>query len=212
MHIFHCLTACLPIHGFMQAVIFDLMDTLIPDPFRQAVLETAGSMQNFQKLKNTVAYLRFEKGEITPAEYLASFFRNSRAASEASFTANEFREKLFRTPQPFAGVEDLLQNLKTEYRIFIASNYSIWIDHHLKNLNWQNLFEEVFVSARMGVRKPSVEYFRCIEEKTGIDPAKTVFIDDRDDNLSAAEEQGFQVLKAVSDWPAVFYEKFKISF
>jgi 2-haloacid dehalogenase len=58
-------------------------------------------------------------------------------------------------------------------------------------LGW---FEGVIVSGEVGVTKPDPRIYRTLLERYGLDPARTVFIDDRRENVAAAERVGIQGL------------------
>ena len=52
-------------------------------------------------------------------------------------------------------------------------------------------FDTVVVSGEEGVIKPDPAIFRILIERTGVDPARTVFIDDSAANIQSAGELGF---------------------
>jgi 2-haloacid dehalogenase len=54
-------------------------------------------------------------------------------------------------------------------------------------LGW---FEGVVVSGEVGVTKPDPRIYRTLLERYALDPARTVFIDDRRENVDAAERIG----------------------
>ena len=53
-------------------------------------------------------------------------------------------------------------------------------------------FETVVVSGDEGVIKPDPAIFQVLIDRTGVDPARTVFIDDSAANIQSAETLGFQ--------------------
>ncbi len=52
------------------------------------------------------------------------------------------------------------------------------------------LFDDVVVSAEVGMAKPEPEVFRLAARRLGIGPAECVFVDDWDVNVNAAREVG----------------------
>ena len=56
------------------------------------------------------------------------------------------------------------------------------------------LFERVFVSSELGLRKPELAAFEAVSTETNIKPAGTVFFDDTLENVEAAQEAGFQAV------------------
>lgn len=55
-------------------------------------------------------------------------------------------------------------------------------------LGW---FDDIVVSGEERAIKPDREIYGVLVERTGLDPATTVFIDDRKSNVRAAEDLGF---------------------
>ena len=51
-----------------------------------------------------------------------------------------------------------------------------------------DLFDEVVISAHVGLRKPDPEIYRLAACKVGLDPAECVFVDDLPSNLVPAEQ------------------------
>lgn len=63
-----------------------------------------------------------------------------------------------------------------------------------------NLYaERWYVSSYLGARKPSPAAFQAVCSHPGLDPARTVLVDDRPTNLVAAKAAGFQVHLFQSD-------------
>lgn len=51
---------------------------------------------------------------------------------------------------------------------------------------------EAYLSHEIGCTKPSLRSFQVVAEKAGIDPARSVFFDDLQDNVDGARRAGFQ--------------------
>lgn len=86
------------------------------------------------------------------------------------------------------------------YRLFLLSNTNpigmsyakkLFMD---KGYKVTELFEELFLSYKMGVAKPSKEIYDRMIRKTGIAPQETLFIDDSPANIETAASMGFQVI------------------
>jgi FMN phosphatase YigB (HAD superfamily) len=57
-----------------------------------------------------------------------------------------------------------------------------------------HLFDDIVVSAEVGVAKPAARIFRLAAERLGLPPAACVFVDDWDKNVEAAREVGMQAV------------------
>lgn len=54
-----------------------------------------------------------------------------------------------------------------------------------------HLLQGVVVSGREGIAKPDPRVFDLAAERFGLDPARTVFTDDREENVEAAMARGY---------------------
>jgi HAD superfamily hydrolase (TIGR01509 family) len=59
----------------------------------------------------------------------------------------------------------------------------------LKQEDW-NLFEQVFTSCEAHERKPNLGFYRRVLEVTGVDPIRTLFVDDKLENVLPAQSFG----------------------
>ena len=63
-------------------------------------------------------------------------------------------------------------------------------------LPWDELFDVVIDSCRVGMRKPDPRIFRRALGQTGLEPADVVFVDDQAGNVAAAAALGMRTLHA----------------
>ena len=57
-------------------------------------------------------------------------------------------------------------------------------------LGYGRTFDAEFYSCHLGCAKPSGAFFEAIIERSGVEPGRTLFIDDRQDNVEAARGAG----------------------
>jgi len=62
--------------------------------------------------------------------------------------------------------------------------------HMSETLGYARLFDREFYSCDLGCTKPSAAFFEAVVRGGGLDPARTLFIDDRLDNVEAARSCG----------------------
>lgn len=98
------------------------------------------------------------------------------------------------------GQFQILYHLKRKFRSFLLSNTNeIHIDYTKQDLkkNYgiakfeEEFFEKVFYSFEIGMRKPEISIYKYALENAGINPEETCFIDDKSDNIEAADSLGF---------------------
>ena len=87
--------------------------------------------------------------------------------------------------------EKLIDELKAEgYKLYVLSNMSReFIDFLRKQKVYEN-FDGDVVSCEVGIVKPMPEIYDLLLKRFDLDPAETIFIDDRKENVDAAAEKG----------------------
>ena len=87
----------------------------------------------------------------------------------------------------------LIDELKAAgYKLYVLSNMSReFIDFLRKQKVYEN-FDGDVVSCEVGIVKPMPEIYDLLLERFSLEPAETIFIDDRRENIDAAEAKGIQ--------------------
>lgn len=87
--------------------------------------------------------------------------------------------------------EKLIDELKAAgYKLYVLSNMSReFIDFLRKQKVYEN-FDGDVVSCEVGIVKPMPEIYDLLLERFDLDPAETIFIDDRKENVDAAAARG----------------------
>jgi len=97
----------------------------------------------------------------------------------------------------------MLQQLRGKFGLFMLSNTNYmhieWVHAHLKRDHdihdfETRYFDEVYYSHLIKARKPDHGSFRLVAREAMITPSKTLFIDDNEENIAAADLLGFQTL------------------
>lgn len=96
----------------------------------------------------------------------------------------------------------ILQQLQLHYDLVLLSNTNeihepffnqvLQQEHGIPNIGV--FFDKVYYSHRMGLRKPDARIYSQVLEECGFRPAETLFIDDNEHNIKAAEALGIQVI------------------
>jgi putative hydrolase of the HAD superfamily len=93
----------------------------------------------------------------------------------------------------------LIEKLRQRYQLFLLSNSNIlhytvfmeeFTDHYEYDFN--SLFSKAYWSFEMGMRKPDAEIFQFLLNEHGFAYDDTLFIDDTDANIAAAESAGIK--------------------
>jgi HAD superfamily hydrolase (TIGR01509 family) len=89
----------------------------------------------------------------------------------------------------------LAQALRSRYRCSVLSNADLSLRGRLKGeLALDHLFDDIVVSAEVGMAKPRPEVFRLAADRLGLPPEACVFVDDWDKNVDAARAVGMQAV------------------
>ena len=89
----------------------------------------------------------------------------------------------------------LAQALRSRYRRSILSNADLSLRGRLEGeLALHQLFDDIVVSAEVGMAKPDLDIFRLAAERLGLPPGSCVFVDDWDQNVDAARAVGMQAV------------------
>ena len=171
----------------IQMVAFDLMDTVVVDPFRPALEAATGlTIEELFSRRDRALYPAFERGEISEAEYW-----QGHAQRGIDVDPRRFHEVRRRHTQFIDGMEHLLDELAGQVIRATASNYPIWIEELASGI-LHGRFDHVVASHHLGVRKPDVEFFHRLASVTGVEMDRIAFVDDRASNVDAAASLGIQ--------------------
>jgi len=91
-----------------------------------------------------------------------------------------------------ARMVELIEAVKVTARVGLVSNAHDCLRSDLRALGVDELFEHVTCSAELGAAKPSRAIYLAAAEAFGVTPFSCVFIDDRPDNVHAAQLAGMR--------------------
>ena len=89
----------------------------------------------------------------------------------------------------------LVRALRPPYRCSVLSNADLSLRACLKGeLGLEHLFDDIVVSAEVGMAKPRPEIFHLAADRLGLPAQACVFVDDWDQNVEAARAVGMQAV------------------
>ena len=106
------------------------------------------------------------------------------------------KTKSIRDAEPFYPIDEsveVLSELKEKgVLLYILSNWSAETypiaEERFDFLSW---FDGKIISGEAGIVKPDLEIYKLLIKKYELNPQKTVFIDDKEENIKSAELLGF---------------------
>ncbi len=137
---------------------------------------------------NKLHWEMLERGEIRRAQVLLGRFqvlleelgREDKDSAVAASLRDSYEYNLSQGHWFMPGAEQMLENLKDKYRLFLCSNGTPVVQEgRLKSSGIGPYFEKVFISEAIGFNKPAKEYFdRCFEEIPGLELSRCIIIGD----------------------------------
>lgn len=89
----------------------------------------------------------------------------------------------------------LIRELRAEgTKVGLMSNNSLRLTDIMTEHGLDDLFDEVVISAEIGVMKPAPEAFQAILDKLGVSAPESVFIDDYAQNIDGARAIGMHAI------------------
>jgi HAD superfamily hydrolase (TIGR01509 family) len=173
-------------------LLFDVMDTLVYNPFNREIPEYFGlSQSELLAQKHPTAWLRFETGQIEEAEYLRYYFNDER-----EFDHQEFLRVVQSAYQWVDGAEQLLQRLsRAGLEIHTLSNYPVWFRTIEAKLQLSRYLKWTFVSCLTGVRKPAPAAYFGAAGRLNRSVGACLLIDDSVANCESAEAIGMPAIR-----------------
>lgn len=124
--------------------------------------------------------------------YFASEFEKNLVQQSIKVILDE--SEIATNMQPITPMIKLVENIKREgkHNIYIISNYAKHAADFLieKNKEFFSLFDDIIISAEIGMIKPDREIFDYFLQKHNTEADKCVFIDDQEQNVLAAKQMG----------------------
>lgn len=192
----------------IRAVLWDFGGVMTESPFLafRRFEQERGLPDNFLRGINarnpdTNAWARFERSELTPAQFDEVF------AEEAKTAGHEVRgldviDLVYGDIRP-AMVEALRASKQHFTNACVTNNVAAGPRRGFdrdpqRAARWQsvmNLFDTLIESSKLGVRKPEPRFFELACAQLGIRPEQAVYLDDLGPNLKPARAMGMHTIK-----------------
>jgi epoxide hydrolase-like predicted phosphatase len=183
--------------GAYEAVMFDfggVLTTSVWDTFaafcKKEGLDPDAVKDLFRSDPEALADLRaLELGSITEQEFEARFGRRLGLEDHTALI-----DSMFEGMQPFEPMVAVVRELRAaEMRTGMVSNS--WSTAHYDRELLAELFDDVVISAEVGMHKPQPEIYRLAAERIGVAPQACLFVDDLRENCEGAEAVGMTAIR-----------------
>jgi epoxide hydrolase-like predicted phosphatase len=188
----------------IKNIIFDFGGVIIPvDPMAFAggimKLGCTDVLSLHEFFLREQVYIRFEKGEMSPGEFRMML----RTGLKHPVTDEQLDQawNLIIGEIPPHRIT-FLESLKPKYRTFLLSNtnkihYDFYQQQFRKTYGYpslDSLFEKAYYSFQLRLYKPDPAIFEIVLNENGMKPEETIFIDDFQTNVDAANKLGFHTI------------------
>ena len=201
----------------IDTLIFDFGGVIINLDYSKPVEEFKklgiyNSKKLYSKKEQTKLFDSLECGQISDESFLNEIRKKSNT-NDLESIKKAWNSILLNIPEERV---NLLKKLSSKYKIFLLSNTN---SIHLKEIitsygekkwvNFISIFNDVYFSNEIGMRKPNEDVFYYVIKKNKLDVSKTLFIDDSLQHIKAAKKIGFKTyhLTNKEDIISLFLEK-----
>ena len=147
----------------------------------------------FQTLYRSPAWAGIECGIGDPAAWADGAHRE--LERRAGRPLPRLHEEWRKAQAPIDLNVAVVRALRPAYRCSVLSNADLSLRGRLeRELGLHDLFDDIVVSAEVGMAKPRPEVFRLAAERLRLPPEACVFVDDWDKNVEAARGVGMQAV------------------
>jgi putative hydrolase of the HAD superfamily len=146
--------------------------------------------------RHAAVEVEFETGRLSEDGYLdATVFYEPRPFSRDEFRAF-IRSQSSANPAAIATARALRAG--GQYRLATLNNESRELnEYRIRTFGLTELFDDFFSSCFTGLRKPDRAAYRAALDITRHTPDETLFLDDRPENVAAAESLGIHTLRVL---------------
>ncbi len=193
-------------HNFenITAIIFDLGGVLLDIDYNKTkdAFEKLGVRNFNQMYSQTDANPLFQKLEVGSLEE-KDFYEHMQQYVDPVYNSKNIEDAWNAMLLNFRQESlNKLKELKKRYKLYLLSNTNYI---HLKEFNkiyqqtvskepFDSLFDKVYFSHEIGLRKPDIEPFLVVVNENNLIPSQTLFIDDSKQNVEGAKKAGLQAI------------------
>jgi putative hydrolase of the HAD superfamily len=191
----------------IDAIIFDLGGVIINLDYNRTsqAFEELG-LSNFKEVYSQFAqnslFDDFETGKISAPHFINKLLPILPKSTSPNQVVAAWNAMILDFPKQKIA---LLSELKNKYRVFLLSNtneiHMVKVKREWKKVSeypMEDYFETIFLSHEMGMRKPDPEIFSTVCEREGLNPAKTLFIDDSPQHIEGAKSVGLNTIHLIN--------------
>ena len=188
----------------IRGVAFDLDYTLaVPDRDRETLLAEAVEQADAPPISRS-EYVQAHRNHLTTesrAPIFAELLAGETTDTDPDQLATAYREAVTTALVPIPDAEQLLRELRAEYRVGLLTNGPVRAQRSkIEYLDWEPLFDTTLVTGELAAGKPDTAAFDALLSELGTAPEQTVFVGDTpDEDILGADDAGIYTVQVVFD-------------
>ena len=200
-----------------KIIIFDLGGVILNINYQNTInsFKSLGMLNPnlfYSKNNQSEIFNLIETGKISSKKFLSELQKNTKKGTIEDIK-DSWNAMLLDLPP---GRLNLLNNLRNTHKLFLLSNTNdIHINALISNLGrkkWEyfcSLFNKIYFSHEIKVKKPDLKAFELILNEQKIEPKDILFIDDTYQHIKSAQKLGINChhLKETEDITTLFLDK-----
>ncbi len=172
----------------MKNIVFDLGGVLFARDKRKCTQEFIDFFSFIRTDPMPAFWVEYDRGALTIEAVTECLCRLKGCTAEL---CREYLRLAIDRQEPVRPTEQLVGELKAAgYKLYVLSNMSREFIDFLRRVPVYALFDGDVVSCEEGTVKPERRIYEILLDRFALDPAETLFIDDRAANIAAARGLG----------------------
>lgn len=176
-----------------KAIIFDFGGVILSQP-KAVIPEVIARVYNIPLETAVKEYPKYRVnyylGKLQTDKlitFLSAAFKSNKSIEEIKKLWLVNYSKLAKTNQE---VLDIIKKLHKKYKVYLLSNTTEMSHLHNSKTGIYDYFDDVFMSYRLGMKKPNPEIYKHVISSIGLKPEECIFVDDDEKNLETAKQLG----------------------
>lgn len=181
----------------INTIVFDLSDVYLHG---LAGIEKHINKKIKKNVKHTDLFMvelhHLFHGEITEDVYWEAVIKKR----EWNISIEELKSAVRANFKEIKGTRNIIENLRKQgYKMGLLSIHAKeWVDYCEDQFDYHKLFDVVTYSFNIQLCKPEKKTYEYLLDKLGVKAQNSLFIDDNNDNIVAAQELGMHAIQFTS--------------
>ncbi len=169
----------------IKAIIFDCFGVLAGSGFKEIYRQAGGNLEKDSRFIDDVL-------AAANSGMMSSRDMHQHVAGRIGMTYDVWYETVQKNELPNEELLKYIKELKRRYKVAILSNANHGTLQRKFTPEQLNIFDQLTVSAEVGLIKPNAEIYTYTAQKLGVEPEECVFTDDSSAYCEASEAVGMK--------------------